>query len=164
MPFSVGQNHAIMWGSRCSSLLSLAGSLFIMGTFLFSSRFKSSINRLIFYATWANFLTAAGFLMSEYPIRKGPDHPFCQFQAFILQWYGYFVFILTLFMCLFLRTDQNQVLIIRSSLDLLHGLQCLPNILSPIQRFSVEVAGEDIHSILLRTPLRASYCLFIRSR
>ena len=132
MPFSVGQNHAIMWGSRCRSLLSLAGSFFNIGTFLFSSRFKSAINRLIFYATCANFVTAVGFLMSEYPIRKGPDHPFCQVQAFILQWYGYFVFMLMLSMCLFLRTDQNQVLIVGSSLDLLHGLQCLLDFLSQI--------------------------------
>lgn len=87
MAFSEAQIHAIMWGSRCSSLLSVVGSLFILGTFIFSGRFKSSINRLIFYATFANLITASGFLMSVYPIRHGPDHPFCQFQAFLLQWY-----------------------------------------------------------------------------
>ena len=164
MAFTEEQMHAIMWGSRCSSLLSLVGSFFIVGTFLFSSRFKSSINRLIFYATLANLLTAAGFLMSVYPIRKGPNRPFCQFQAFILQWYGSFVFMLMPFLCLFLGADQSQLLIVRSSLVTLHGLQRLPDILPSFQRFSVEMVGEDISSILLRTSLYPSFYLLIRSQ
>jgi hypothetical protein len=89
-PLSEKEYRAIIWGSRCSSLLSLAGLSFVVGSFLFSNRFRTPINRLIFYASWGNLFVCAAVLMSVSPIRLGPDLLFCQIQAFIIDWYGYF--------------------------------------------------------------------------
>jgi hypothetical protein len=83
------QYRVLVWTVRGSSIFSMLGSFFVVTTFLFSSRFQSSINRLIFYASWGNILTNTGSLMSRAPIERGPDSSFCQFQGFMLQWYGY---------------------------------------------------------------------------
>ncbi len=87
MSLTKEQYRALEGVSRASSVLSLAGSLFIVGTFLSSKRFRSAINRLMFYASWGNIMTNVGSLMSRAAIERGVDRPFCQFQAFILEWY-----------------------------------------------------------------------------
>ena len=93
MSLTQGQYRAIVWISRSSSIISLAGSSFIIGTFMFSSHFQSSINRLMFYAAWGNIITNVGSLMSRGPLLNSPDGSWCQFQAFILHWYCYPIFI-----------------------------------------------------------------------
>jgi hypothetical protein len=89
MSLTKEQYYAIEAVSRASSVLSLTGSFFVVGTFLFSNHFRSAINRLFFYASWGNILTNVGSLMSRAPIEDGVNRPFCQFQAFILEWYSY---------------------------------------------------------------------------
>jgi hypothetical protein len=87
MPPYDAKERAITWALRTTSIISLAGSIFVVGTFLFSSRFQAANNRLLFFAVWGNIMANVAHMMSTMPIKHGQDSAFCQFQAFLLQWY-----------------------------------------------------------------------------
>src|SRR5436190_1880833 len=91
-PLEEWQYRTILWSTRSSALLSLTSLSFVVGSFLFSSRFQSSINRLIFYASLGNIVSCVAVLMSMSPINHGPDLPYCQIQAFVIDWYDNFIF------------------------------------------------------------------------
>ncbi|KAI9806239.1 MAG: hypothetical protein M1825_006354 [Sarcosagium campestre] len=82
---SDGQMHAIQITERITSVLSLLGTFFIIGTFLCSSAFHKPINRLVFYACFGNIAANVGTLMSTSGIEAGVGSPLCQFQAFLIQ-------------------------------------------------------------------------------
>jgi hypothetical protein len=73
---------------RASSIISLAASSFVVASFIKSSRFRTPINRLIFYATLGNVLINAATLIASSGISRGVESPLCQFQAFALQWFA----------------------------------------------------------------------------
>lgn len=81
---SSSQLHAISVIERACSVLSILGSLFIIGTFCCSRAFHKPINRLVFYASFGNMLTNVGTLMSRSYI-DSPDSVGCQFQSFLIQ-------------------------------------------------------------------------------
>jgi hypothetical protein len=85
MPFTKAQLNAIQTTERVASSLSILGSLFVIFTFLASSAFHTSINCLIFYASWGNLATNVATLISRSGIEAGVNAPLCQFQAFIIQ-------------------------------------------------------------------------------
>lgn len=70
---------------RIASCLSLAGTMFVMTTFLYSSAFRKPINRLIFYATWGNTICNVATLMSLSGVHAGKGSSLCQLQGFLIQ-------------------------------------------------------------------------------
>lgn len=87
MGLSEQQLHAIEITERLGSVLSLIGTAFIIGTFLYDNAFHKPINRLVFYAAWGNIMANVGTLISTSGIEIGIEKPLCQFQAFLIQMY-----------------------------------------------------------------------------
>lgn len=79
------QFYAIEVTERLGSALSLVGTAFIIGTFLYDKAFHRPINRLVFYASWGNIMANVGTLISMSAIDLGVNKPLCQFQAFMIQ-------------------------------------------------------------------------------
>ena len=84
---SVGDLHNLEITARVASCFSLAGTTFILFTFVYSPIFRKPVNRLIFYASMGNTLCNIATLMAQGPIRAGPDSHICQFQGFLIQWF-----------------------------------------------------------------------------
>lgn len=87
MTLSDTQTRSIIITERVGSVFSLCGAAFVIVTFLFDSKFRKPINRLVFYATFGNILTNVATLVSTAGIEAGVDSPLCQFQGFLIQWY-----------------------------------------------------------------------------
>lgn len=87
MGISENQIFAIEVTERLGSVLSLIGTAFIIGTFLYDNAFHKPINRLVFYASWGNIMANVGTLISRSGIDLGINQPLCQFQAFLIQMY-----------------------------------------------------------------------------
>lgn len=85
MSLSHDQLAAIQTAERVSSVFSVCGSLFVIGTYLYSEAFHKPINRLVFYASWGNMATNVATLISRSGITAGVTSPLCQLQAFIIQ-------------------------------------------------------------------------------
>lgn len=136
MSLSARQLRAIEYTERACSILSLLGSSFVITTFLWSRHFHTPINRLIFYASWGNTFASVATVISISGISHGVDSPLCQFQGFFMQWFVLLMMIS--YVCVL--TKKDQVYTSRCALGLLHGLQCLPDPVSPIQYFSAEKA------------------------
>lgn len=105
--------------TRTSSVVSILGSLFIIGTYLYLPYFRRPTTRLIFYATWGNIITNIATLVSVSAIPNDPlkASSLCQVQSFLIQW--------------FMLADPFWVgiLIGRKSaaltlIGVLHGLEC----------------------------------------
>ncbi|TVY83029.1 Cyclic AMP receptor-like protein A [Lachnellula suecica] len=83
------QLRALVITERVNSCVSLAGILFVLITFMFSSHFNKPINRLIFFASWGNIGSNIASLISEAGPLSSPDifkpSSLCQFQAFLVQ-------------------------------------------------------------------------------
>ena len=79
------QLHDLETTERIASCFSLVGTTFIFVTFVYSPAFRKPVNRLIFYASWGNTLCNIATLMSQAPVRAGPDSHLCQFQGFLIQ-------------------------------------------------------------------------------
>ena len=82
---SPSELNAMQVTERVTSALSLLGFLFILVTYLCSEDFNKPINRLIFYASWANLGTTISGLIGESGALAGQDSIMCQAQAFIIQ-------------------------------------------------------------------------------
>ena len=87
MGLTIDQVSAIEITERVSSILSLLGATFVIGTFICDKSFHKPINRLVFYAAWGNVMANIATLISVSGIHLGIDGPLCQFQAFLIQWY-----------------------------------------------------------------------------
>lgn len=88
MSLSEQQLAAITAAERATSILSVIGTTIVIATFLSSRAFRKPINRVVFYAAWANILTNVGTLISRSAIVAGAKGiTLCRFQAFIIQWY-----------------------------------------------------------------------------
>lgn len=88
MSLSDNQLAAITAAERATSILSVIGTTIVIGTFLSSPAFRKPINRVVFFAAWANILTNVGTLISRTAIvQKEHGEVLCRFQAFIIQWY-----------------------------------------------------------------------------
>src|SRR4051794_6912008 len=89
MTFTDSQMRAIGHAERISAVLSLLGESFIIITFVFTRKFRSPINNLIFYASFGNiFGTVASLIEHEglKSLRGGKlSSPLCTFQAFLEQ-------------------------------------------------------------------------------
>ena len=73
--------------ARVASCFSLAGTSFVIFTFLYSPVFHKPVNRLIFYASLGNTVCNIATLMAQSPIRAGPASHLCQLQGFLIQWF-----------------------------------------------------------------------------
>ena len=80
-----GELNTMQVTERVTSALSLFGVFFIVFTYLFCKEFNKPINRLIFYASWANLGTIIGGLIGETGVLAGQDSSLCQAQAFVIQ-------------------------------------------------------------------------------
>lgn len=87
MPFTERQLHVLDITERVSSTVSLACCLFVVLTFVASHRFRTPVNRLIFFATWGNLLGICATVTSRSGIIAGEDSALCQWQALFIQWY-----------------------------------------------------------------------------
>ncbi|KUL87490.1 hypothetical protein ZTR_04592 [Talaromyces verruculosus] len=88
MSLSDSQLAAITAAERATSILSVVGTTIIISTFLASPSFRKPINRVVFFASWANILTNVGTLISRTAIvQKEHGGVLCRFQAFIIQWF-----------------------------------------------------------------------------
>ncbi|EFR00752.1 hypothetical protein MGYG_03756 [Nannizzia gypsea CBS 118893] len=87
MPFTERQLQALHITERVSSTISLAGCLFVVFTFIASRRFRTPVNRLIFFATWGNILGICATATSRSGIVAGEDSSLCQWQATFIQWF-----------------------------------------------------------------------------
>lgn len=88
MSLSDSQLAAITAAERVTSILSVVGTTIVISTFLSSPSFRKPINRVVFFASWANILTNVGTLISRTAIvQKEHGEVLCRFQAFIIQWY-----------------------------------------------------------------------------
>ncbi|EEA21395.1 hypothetical protein EYB25_007339 [Talaromyces marneffei] len=88
MSLSDNQLAAITAAERATSILSVIGTTIVIGTFLSSHSFRKPINRVVFYAAWANILTNVGTLISRTAIvQKEKGEALCRFQGFIIQWF-----------------------------------------------------------------------------
>ena len=79
------QVNALSVTERVNSCISLVGIFFILVTYLAHPSFNKPINRLIFFATWANLGTCIAALISSYGYAYGNEAPLCKFQAFLVQ-------------------------------------------------------------------------------
>ena len=70
---------------RVASVFSLVGCAWIFFTFVSSSRFRTPVGRLIFYASLGNALCNVATLISQDGIKAGKYPALCQFQAFLIQ-------------------------------------------------------------------------------
>lgn len=69
------------------SAISLAGCTWIIVTFVSSPRFRSPLNRLIFYASLGNLFCNAATLIAQAGVRAGANSALCQIQGFLIQMY-----------------------------------------------------------------------------
>ncbi|KAF2488311.1 family A G protein-coupled receptor-like protein [Lophium mytilinum] len=80
---------SIVVAERVGSVLSVLGSLFIMGTFAWRAEFKKPINRLLFCASFGNILanTATMFSISVLALNHDNGRPTnaCRAQGFLIQ-------------------------------------------------------------------------------
>lgn len=88
MALTASQLQYIIITERVSSILSLIGAAFVIGTFLLNDKFRKPVNRLVFYATFGNILTNIATLISVDGIEVREGASLCQFQAFLIQWYA----------------------------------------------------------------------------
>jgi len=93
MSLSAGQLRAIEVTERICSCLSLLSSAFVIISFLWTRRFHTPINRLIFYASWGNAFTNVATLISMSGPLHGADSSLCQFQGVFLQWFALLVLV-----------------------------------------------------------------------
>ncbi|KAF2641665.1 hypothetical protein P280DRAFT_282059 [Massarina eburnea CBS 473.64] len=89
MPFSERQMMAIQVSERIMSVLSILGSIFIIGTFSRWHYFRKPINRLVFYASFGNVTVNVATLIGTDAISNTPGkfHALCEFQGIIIQWF-----------------------------------------------------------------------------
>ncbi|KAF2856948.1 hypothetical protein T440DRAFT_512933 [Plenodomus tracheiphilus IPT5] len=88
--FSEGQYRAIEVVTRTTSVASILGSFFILGTFAAFPFFRKPINRLIFYATFGNVMVNVATLISTSALpRPGATSAsrLCEFQGVLIQWF-----------------------------------------------------------------------------
>jgi hypothetical protein len=81
------QYRALNVTERVCSVISLSSASFVIASFVASHRFRTPINRLIFYASWGNFLIDAATLIGTSGISHGVNSSLCQLQAFTFQWF-----------------------------------------------------------------------------
>lgn len=86
MALSPGQLNAIDVVERIAAALSLVGTLFIIGTFLFSHEYRKPANRLIFHAAWGNIMSCVTCTIAMSGPHQGEDSALCQAQGFFMQW------------------------------------------------------------------------------
>ena len=81
------QTEALFITERVNSAVSLVGIFFVLITYLFFPAFNKPINRLIFFATWANLgVTIAALISVDGPSSYTESNKtLCRFQAFLVQ-------------------------------------------------------------------------------
>ncbi|KAI9747759.1 MAG: hypothetical protein M1815_003925 [Lichina confinis] len=100
---------------RTSSVFSIAGTMFTLGTFLFCRGFNRPINRLVFFASWGNLITDIPALISQAGPRAGSDSALCQTQAFFVQSfcpadvYWTFAMALNVYLVMFRKYSAEQL-------------------------------------------------------
>lgn len=87
MPFTDRELQVLAITERVSSAISFVGCMFVVLTFMASCRFRTPVNRLIFFATWGNILGICATATSRSGIIAGEDTALCQWQAVFIQWY-----------------------------------------------------------------------------
>ncbi|PSN63213.1 hypothetical protein BS50DRAFT_501201, partial [Corynespora cassiicola Philippines] len=70
---------------RVSSLLSILGSILLMGVHWRCEYFRKPIHRLIFYSSFGYFFFSGAYIMTT---SAAHIYGLCQFQAFLIQWFG----------------------------------------------------------------------------
>lgn len=88
MPLNSDQLLAVTVSERTMSVMSLMGSLFILGTFTRWQYFRKPINRLVFYASFGNIMANVATMISTSALPSSPDvlSPLCEFQGILVQW------------------------------------------------------------------------------
>ena len=83
--FTESQENLLFITERVASVVSLVGAAFVVFTFMWSSRFRKPVNRLILWATLGNIMMNVGTLVSVNGMAAGFNTPLCHFQAFLIQ-------------------------------------------------------------------------------
>lgn len=87
MSLSDEQLNTIAITGRVTSVLSILGTITIIGTFCCSRCFQSPIHRIIFFNAFYNLLDAVATMISVSGPEAGDHSALCQFQGFALQMY-----------------------------------------------------------------------------
>jgi hypothetical protein len=84
---SMEQDRTILSVERTMSLLSMAGTVFVLASFILLDELKrKSFNRLLFLASWGNILTNIATLMGRNGVIAGDKSGLCKVQATLIQW------------------------------------------------------------------------------
>ncbi|SLM34978.1 GPCR, rhodopsin-like, 7TM [Lasallia pustulata] len=127
MSLSSAQFSAIEVTERVASSFSILGSLFVIVTYFALPVFHKPINRLVFYASWGNMMANVATLVSRSGVRAGRDSSRLPVPELL----------------------HSDVHARRFPVDIGHGLQCLPQVLSPLLHRSAAESGGDICGGLL---------------
>ncbi|KMU76126.1 hypothetical protein CISG_05494 [Coccidioides immitis RMSCC 3703] len=84
---TAAQLHSIDIAVRTCASVSVLACILVIGCYMFSRRFHTPLNRLIFYATWGNILAHLAELIARSGPRAGETSSLCRFQAFFIQWF-----------------------------------------------------------------------------
>jgi hypothetical protein len=81
------QDRTILSVERTMSILSMAGTVFVLASFILLDELKrKSFNRLLFLASWGNILTNIATLMGRNGVIAGDRSGLCKVQATLIQW------------------------------------------------------------------------------
>jgi hypothetical protein len=128
MGLSANQLLAVTVSARTMSVLSLAGSLFIMATFLRWEYFRKPINRLVFYASFGNVMANVATLISTSAL-SSPLSTLCEFQGILVQWFMAADSLWVSHENRFMKTCSSLIF----SIGILHGSQCNASFLPQLQ-------------------------------
>jgi hypothetical protein len=84
--FTPAQFRTLTNITRVSSTLSVATALIVILTFIFWKRFRTPSNRLVFFMSIADLLSAIAMLIGNLAASQGAYSPLCIAQAFMIQW------------------------------------------------------------------------------
>ena len=139
---------------RVNSTISLLGTFFIFGTYLFIPAFKAPLNRLLFFGSGASIGFFIFAWIAQLGAEAGANSALCQFQAFLVQMY---------FTCIHFSTTANnigpQVSCPKCTLGPRHGFECLPSIFPWLLDSVLTHNGFEVSGTLLRFRCCPSVCL-----
>ncbi|KAL1920414.1 uncharacterized protein VTP21DRAFT_791 [Calcarisporiella thermophila] len=103
--FSPEQINSFLVTATVGSIISIAGTLTVILTFLFFPRFRNATTRLILWLAISDLIACSATLSGRWAI-AAPDSAACQAQGFIMQWMDICAFFWTMAMAV------NMILVI----------------------------------------------------
>ena len=158
VPMTAHQMLAISVTERVNSTISLLGTCFICGTYLFIPAFNAPLNRLIFFGSGASLGFFIFAWIAQLGGEAGQTSALCQFQAFLVQMY----FSTLIQDSAITNQACSQVSCTECTLGSRHGFQCLSSFFPWLFNSFLTRDGFKVSGTLLRLrchpSLRLSFC------